>query len=101
MFPDDFKDTIPETALALVMTCVCGVFLFLICLMVLSLKIHNCLDEYMIDGTQHLVKFEGSEYSTIYDSILDLIEDIKTDPYHGNKWQENRRRWARKGWSVS
>ena len=63
-------------------------------------KIYNCLDEYMIDGTQQLVKFEASEYSTVYDSMLDLIESIKANPYHCNKWEENRRRWARKGWLV-
>jgi hypothetical protein len=101
LFPDDFKDAIPEKALALVMACVSDSFsLFFMMCLILSFKIYNCLDEYMIDGTQNLVKFEGSEYSTIYDSMLDLIESIKGDPYHGNKWEENRRRWARKGWSV-
>ena len=68
--------------------------------LILSLKIYNCLDEYMINGTQQGIKFEGSAYSTIYDSMLDLIEGIKADPYHGNKWEENRRHWARKGWLV-
>ena len=61
-------------------------------------KIHNCLDEYLANGTLIKSAFEGSRYSSIYQAMLDLIEDVKNDPYHGNKWQENRKHWARKGW---
>ena len=93
MFPDDFKDAIPENALALIMACVSeSILLFLLCLILL--KIYNCLDEYMIDGTQNVVSFEDTEYMTTYEAMLDLIENIKTHPYHGNKWEENRRLWA-------
>jgi len=32
--------------------------------------------------------------------MLDLIDEIKSDEYHGHKWQENRKRWAKRGWYV-
>ena len=64
------------------------------------LQIRNCLDEYVVNGIRVKMEFEGSEYSSIYDAILELIDDIKTNPYHNNKWQENRRLWARRGWFV-
>ena len=45
------------------MACVSeSILLFLLCLILL--KIYNCLNKYMIDGTQNVVKFEGSEYAT-------------------------------------
>lgn len=61
-------------------------------------KIHNCLDEYVANGTLVKSRFEGVEYSSIYDGMLDLIDDIKQVLYHCRKWEENRKRWAKKGW---
>lgn len=61
-------------------------------------KIYNCLDEYAHDGTFMKLAFEGTTYSSIYDTMLDLINDVKGSSYHCRKWNENRRRWATKGW---
>lgn len=44
-----------------------------------------------------MLKFEGLTYASIYDAMLDLINDIKQSPHHRRKWEENRRRWAVKG----
>ena len=66
----------------------------------ISLKIYNCLDEYAMDGTQIGLNFEGVKYSNIYQAMLNLIEDLKANPYHNKKWQGNRKWWAMKGWWV-
>jgi hypothetical protein len=95
LFPDDFKETIPEKAVALVMACIRDTPFFV---RKTPLKIHNCLDEYAIDGTFTLLRFEGLKYSGIYEAMLNLIGNINQAPYHCRKWEENRRRWARKGW---
>jgi len=65
------------------------------------IKIQNCLDEYAVDGTSIVgLKFEGTKYEGLYQGMLDLIDEIKSDEYHGRKWRENCKRWAKKGWYV-
>jgi hypothetical protein len=56
------------------------------------------LDEYVTDGTLFKSRFEGAKYLSIYDAMLDLIDEVKHAPYHSRKWEENRKRWAKRGW---
>jgi hypothetical protein len=66
------------------------------------MKIQNCLDEYAVDGTSTTgLPFEGTKYGAIYNAMLDLIDEIKSDEYHCRKWEENCKRWARRGRYVS
>ncbi|KAJ3502127.1 hypothetical protein NLJ89_g9027 [Agrocybe chaxingu] len=80
LYEKDFKDTIPENAVALVCTC-----------------IHNCLDEYGDLGHYFAIKLDGKRYQAVYHAILDLIDSVKQHPYHKAKWDKNRCLWAREG----
>ncbi|KAG6913504.1 hypothetical protein DXG01_006374 [Tephrocybe rancida] len=78
-FPDDFKTSIPKNALALIMTC-----------------IYNCLEGYE-EGYYKLVSFEGKCYASLYNMMLDTIEDVEEDSYYGDKLDKNCRDWAHEG----
>jgi hypothetical protein len=52
-----------------------------------------------LEGTSDVgLPFEGLKYKSVYEGIVDLIEEIKTEEYHSHKWSENCKKWARKGW---
>ncbi|KAJ3494657.1 hypothetical protein NLJ89_g10761 [Agrocybe chaxingu] len=82
MFEDHFKDAIPEHAIAIVMAC-----------------IYNALEEYEL-GYFSKRPFKGARYKEIYETSLDLIEEVKASPYHKAKWDKNRRQWARDGMKL-
>ncbi|CAA7259012.1 unnamed protein product [Cyclocybe aegerita] len=81
-FEDQFKDAIPEHAIAVVMACV-----------------YNALEEYEL-GYFWKRPFKGARYKEIYETSLDLIEEVKASPYHKTKWDNNRHRWARDGMKL-
>jgi hypothetical protein len=59
-------------------------------------KIQLCLEEWE-DGLQRKLSFKGGVYGTVHNAMLDLIEEVKNNPYHGPKFAANRRKWARVG----
>ncbi|KAF8060119.1 hypothetical protein FPV67DRAFT_1673904 [Lyophyllum atratum] len=81
-FPEDFKDEVPENALALVLT-----------------SIYHCLSEWE-EGFKVKRSFEGKVYRPIYETMLDIIDDVKKNPYHGAKLEKNRKKWARMGMKL-
>jgi len=80
LFPGDFKDTIPDPAFALLMTC-----------------IQNCLEEYSELGLRTGINFEGKKCREIYEKYLDVINDCKKNEYHGPRFESCRAEWASKG----
>ncbi|KJA23490.1 hypothetical protein HYPSUDRAFT_201226 [Hypholoma sublateritium FD-334 SS-4] len=81
LYPDDFRQAVPVHAVALVVT-----------------TIANCLDEWVeYVHKRTTVQFLGCKYSETFDSIMTAINDVKADPYHGAKFEANRRLWARMG----
>jgi hypothetical protein len=59
-------------------------------------QIFNCLEEWE-SGSQKKISFKGELYSSAHDAILDLIEKVKFDEYHGPKFATLRCKWAKKG----
>jgi Domain of unknown function (DUF6532) len=94
-FPKEFERTIPERGIVLVLTCV-GISHFYRPLLILLFQIISCLEEYMC-GYRIKAKFEGKQYADVYESMLALLEDIKQNPYHRQKFDDNRKRWAKAG----
>jgi len=41
--------------------------------------------------------FSSANYQDIYETILELISQLKTSQYHKKKWDEARKKWAQKG----
>ncbi|KJA12861.1 hypothetical protein HYPSUDRAFT_60196 [Hypholoma sublateritium FD-334 SS-4] len=81
LFPDDFRHAVPVHAIALVVT-----------------TIQNCLDEWVeYVHRRTTVQFLGRNYCSTFDSIMTAINDVKADPYHGAKFEANRKLWARMG----
>jgi WD40 repeat protein len=96
-FPDDFKDAVPDHAVALVLTCVkylqiSSVFYAKKC----DVQIQNCLEEWEF-GYKQGIKFSGDDYKSVQNAMLDLIDEVKGNSYHGAKYEANRRKWARVG----
>jgi hypothetical protein len=56
----------------------------------------HCLSQYAT-GMFFSVKFEGIFQDSIYNRMLTLIDQVKSDPYHKAKYDANRRRWATLG----
>ena len=96
-FPADFKHTVPEYAIAIVATCVSHSDILYFCLTFLS--IYHCIDEYSF-GYRKKFKFTGEEYNGPYQSILEVISNIRSNQYHKEKWDRTRRDWARRGMWV-
>ncbi|KAJ3515845.1 hypothetical protein NLJ89_g1505 [Agrocybe chaxingu] len=83
LFPAEFKDSIPEHAVAVAAAC-----------------IHNALTEYQSVGHRKTVAFDGDRYTKIYRGALRLISRVNKDPYHKAKWVENRHKWAKLGMQL-
>ncbi|KAG2051374.1 hypothetical protein BDR06DRAFT_973891 [Suillus hirtellus] len=63
---------------------------------------HCVLDGFIKNGNGKLFpKFSAKEYSTIYQSMIALLEDVKNDPYHGPKLMQQLHKWAAEGWAES
>lgn len=56
----------------------------------------HCLERYAsgfyIDG-----KFEGVFQNSVYSRMLALINEVKSNPYHRAKYNDNCRQWAERG----
>ena len=61
-----------------------------------ELQIYHALDEYR-SGVHLNFDFLSTLYYDTYIGVIDLIEGIKRNPYHREKWNECRREWARTG----
>ncbi|KAJ3511641.1 hypothetical protein NLJ89_g3985 [Agrocybe chaxingu] len=83
IFQQEFEESIPEHAVALVMTC-----------------IYNALEEYKEEGYLQPIPFQGEWYRRVFNTILDLIDVVKENIYHKNKWDANRASWARAGMKL-
>ncbi|RDB30299.1 hypothetical protein Hypma_007133 [Hypsizygus marmoreus] len=79
LFPDDFKEQIPDHAVAIVMA-----------------SIQNCIEEFK-DGYYQELPFNKQGYNNVVDAMLGLIEQARAHAYHGPKYTSNVRRWARVG----
>ncbi|EDR09746.1 uncharacterized protein LACBIDRAFT_326329, partial [Laccaria bicolor S238N-H82] len=81
-FPDNFKDSVPELCMVLVMTC-----------------ITNCIHEFQrfCSGERAKIQFSGTAYQPTVNALLRHMEDIKANPYHAQKLLSNRQRWAQDG----
>jgi len=96
-FPDSFRTEVPEHAVAVAITCV-GSTLALIHLTDSSeWKIYHCLDEFRGNGYRITKSFSSANYQDIYETILELIGQLKTNQYHKKKWDEARKKWAQEG----
>lgn len=76
------------------------VFYIFIYLYLTSRQIQNCLEEFSQEGYKQDTKFDGDRYGGTYDALLQLIEDVKKDPYHKAKWIKFREAWAAEGQYV-
>lgn len=41
--------------------------------------------------------FQSKDYNDVYHAMLDLIDEVKGDPYHGQKFASNLQKWAQRG----
>ncbi|KAF8889828.1 hypothetical protein BD779DRAFT_1469569 [Infundibulicybe gibba] len=48
-------------------------------------------------GVQETIKFAGDTYSSIFEVLLGLLEDLQQNPIHGAKLKQNQKHWARLG----
>lgn len=94
-FPEDFKDEVPEDAIASVMTYVC-ISRPLQVLLAHTPQIQLCLEEWKA-GIRQEVGFDGENYKIVHNSLLNLINEVKSNPYHGLKFSSNQRKWAQTG----
>ncbi|KAF9528452.1 hypothetical protein CPB83DRAFT_894240 [Crepidotus variabilis] len=78
--PYIFQDSIPERAVALVIT-----------------GIYNALDEYRSGEYIEKELTGDNDCQEDYEAAIDLIKAIKTSPYHNDKWINCRRQWALDG----
>jgi hypothetical protein len=93
-FLSDFKNSVPEYAVAIVATCVS--YFNIPSFYSTFLQVFNCIDEYW-QGYRQQRKFTGEGYRSTYESILEMITSIKGNQYHKEKWDRARRDWARRG----
>jgi len=61
-------------------------------LMVLQIKC--CLDSWEYGWFNKEQKFTAEVYKLVYNTVLELIEALKTDDYHWTKFCAARRSWA-------
>jgi Domain of unknown function (DUF6532) len=92
-FLDEFAEAVPEGAVALGATTVYSIVL------VIPLRAHYCqlaaaIDEYKT-GIYKPMKFVSELYQPIYDSVMQLYDDVKLDPYHSKKCRAVCKKWAR------
>jgi len=43
------------------------------------------------------VSFSGVRYKSVYEAMQDIVEQVKENTYHGEKLNNNLRRWAQAG----
>ena len=41
--------------------------------------------------------FEGDEYRDIYETVLELMDELNANKYYKGKWQATRNAWAKEG----
>ena len=64
-------------------------------------QIKNCLEQYSSGRSKpSLIMFSGDKYSPFFNHLLRLLDELKKNHYHNEKWQANRRKWARDGMYV-
>ncbi|KAF9521627.1 hypothetical protein CPB83DRAFT_900471 [Crepidotus variabilis] len=73
-YPNEFKDIVPERAVALVTT---------------AYK----------TGDRKKVDFTGDDYLKVYRMIIQMIKFVNSKPHRQAKWKECRQQWARAGWA--
>ncbi|KAF8808096.1 hypothetical protein BYT27DRAFT_7211689 [Phlegmacium glaucopus] len=83
LYHQDFEHTVPDYAIALVMTC-----------------IKNCLEEYTDYGYRKPITLDGDTYRVVMKHHLHLIETLKGHAYHGARYEACRTEWARKGMQL-
>lgn len=84
LFPEDFEQTVPDHAVALVLTC-----------------IQNCLEEYVDLGYRKAVSFDGETYRVVMNHHLHLIDMLKGHAYHGTRYETRCGLWARRGMRLN
>lgn len=95
LFPQDFK-VLPRNCLALVLTCVRIFLLQNYVNLLINLQIINCLEEWQ-SGMFVGIAFTGKEYQEVYERMLELIEKVEDDPYHGPKLARLREKIGKTG----
>ncbi|KAF8800223.1 hypothetical protein BYT27DRAFT_7314444 [Phlegmacium glaucopus] len=70
LYCQDFEHTVPDYAIALVMTC-----------------IQNCLKEYADYGYRKPITLDGGTYRVVMKHHLHLIETLKGHAYHGARYE--------------
>ncbi|KAG1856778.1 hypothetical protein F4604DRAFT_2039935 [Suillus subluteus] len=75
-FPDEFAEAVPEGAVTLGATALAA-----------------AIDEYKT-GVYKPTKFVSELYQPMYDSVMQLYEAIKLDPYHSKKCRAVHKKWA-------
>ncbi|KAG1898434.1 uncharacterized protein F5891DRAFT_1279433 [Suillus fuscotomentosus] len=53
------------------------------------------------DNGKSYSKFTSKEYESIYHSMLELLDAVMKDPYHGPKLVQQLREWAKIGWAET
>ena len=88
-FPDNFKNAVPEHAIALVITCV-SYFIHFNHLLTPSSQIKNCLEQYASGHRKSIqVTFNGNRYSSFFNYMMHIIKGLKKNCYHHEKWEAN------------
>lgn len=58
--------------------------------------------EWSANGMERVsLKFEGEEQRPHFSQIMSAIQRIKANAYHGKKYEDNCRQWAKEGMQVS
>ncbi|KAF8800630.1 hypothetical protein BYT27DRAFT_7262788 [Phlegmacium glaucopus] len=83
LYCQDFEHTVPDYAIALVMTC-----------------IQNCLEEYADYGYRKPITLDGDTYRVVMKHHLHLIDTLKGHAYHGAQYEACRTEWAWKGMQL-
>jgi len=55
------------------------------------------LEEYASCGVQTDKSFDGKYYISVYEWMLVLIDQVKSNPYHSRKFEAFRRKIAARG----
>lgn len=65
-----------------------------------TFQVKCCLEERLL-GTHTDIEFEHTTYKETFHEVMQRIEDITNHPWHGAKFQEMCKTWARRGMSVT
>jgi Domain of unknown function (DUF6532) len=94
-FPEDFRTSIPEHAVAVAMTTV-NTSVTLFAKTYNFIQIYNCIDEYR-NGEHTPKTFSSENYHNAYETIIRIISMVNGSPYHKRKWDQARQQWAQQG----